>query len=303
MLATLLSVVVYSVIRLTPTQPGQLVFHDDFDGPVGSSPTGWTNETGGNGWGNNELESYTQSPANSYLDGKGHLVIEARQQHTTGTDGIARDYTSARLVSKGHFSLAYGRFEARVMVPKGQGIWPAFWLLGDDIGTAGWPGCGEIDVMEVLGQQPNICHGTLHGPGYSGAAGPTAEYVSKTSLANDFHVYAVEWESGYVRWYVDGNLYHTVTPGSVAPHHWVFNHPFFLIRTSQWAANGPETRTAPPSSRSKWLSIMCEFISWRASRKAKNTRSVSVNFYPDDRSNSIKPLNVPVKALKNFLAI
>src|SRR5262249_31444944 len=139
----------------------------------------WTMESGGNGWGNKELEYYTDSVTNSFLDGSGSLVIRASSLSSPASltcwYGPCK-YTSARLVTKGKFDFKYGRFEARIKIPKGQGVWPAFWLLGNDIDSVGWPQCGEIDVMENIGREPSIVHGTVHGPGYSGSKGIGATY-------------------------------------------------------------------------------------------------------------------------------
>src|SRR5215470_18241893 len=135
-----------------------LVWSDEFDGPAGSVPdsTKWGYDIGGNGWGNNELESYTDRTQNAYLDGSGNLVIKVINENFTGRDGIQRNYTSARLLTKGKFEQKYGRFEARIKIPFGQGIWPAFWMLGNDISQVGWPTCGEIDIMENVGREPAI---------------------------------------------------------------------------------------------------------------------------------------------------
>ena len=133
-------------------------------------------ETGGGGWGNNELETYTSRTANAELQ-DGALVIRVLKEPLTGSDNITRNYTSARLVTRNKFTQTYGRFEARLKVPYGQGIWPAFWMLGNDLDSAGWPKCGEIDIMENIGREPATVHGTLHGLGYSGANGVTASYT------------------------------------------------------------------------------------------------------------------------------
>jgi beta-glucanase (GH16 family) len=211
-----------------------LTWSDEFDGPSGTTVdrTKWTFDLGGGGWGNQELESYTDRSSNASLDGAGNLAIVASRERFTGTDGVARDYTSARLKTQGLFAQAYGRFEVRLKVPHGQGIWPAFWMLGSDIDGVGWPICGEIDVMENIGREPLAVHGTLHGPGYSGGSGIGAPYSlpSGQRFADDFHVFAVEWEANAIRWYVDGALYQTRTPGDLpGGARWVFDHPFFII--------------------------------------------------------------------------
>jgi beta-glucanase (GH16 family) len=192
----------------------------------------WTFDVGGGGWGNQELESYTDRPKNTHLSGDGSLVINVLREPYTGSDGIARDFTSARLKTQGLFAQAYGRFEARMKLPRGQGLWPAFWMLGSDIMSAGWPACGEIDIMENVGFEPGIAHGTVHGPGYSGAGGIGAPFALPAGqrLADDFHVFAVEWEPGVLRFYVDAQLYATRTPANLpSGSRWVFDHPFFLL--------------------------------------------------------------------------
>jgi predicted amidohydrolase YtcJ/beta-glucanase (GH16 family) len=225
-----------------------LTWSDEFDGPNGSPPDTktWIRESGGNGWGNNELEYYTTRLENSRLE-NGRLVIEARSERFTGLDGVARDYTSARLKTKGLFTQRYGRFEARIQIPFGQGIWPAFWMLGDDIPTVGWPTCGEIDIMENIGSEPSTIHGSMHGPGYSGAHPLTASYTlpaekqSKAPrFADDFHIFAVEWDPERVRFYVDGHLYSTQTKADLpAGTRWVFDHPFFILLNVAIGGNWP----------------------------------------------------------------
>jgi beta-glucanase (GH16 family) len=227
-----------------------LTWSDEFSGPNGSPPDAkkWVRESGGNGWGNNELEYYTPRLENARLE-KGKLVIEAifERERFTGPDGVERNYTSARLKTQGHFSQRYGRFEARIQLPSGRGVWPAFWLLGDDIGTAGWPACGEIDIMENIGSEPATIHGSMHGPGYSGAHPLTATYTlpqektPKTPRFSDaFHIFAVEWEPERVRFYVDGKLYATQTRADLpAGTRWVFDHPFFVILNVAVGGNWP----------------------------------------------------------------
>jgi beta-glucanase (GH16 family) len=158
--------------------------------------------------------------------------MRALKETHTSPDRIVRNYTSARLITRNKFTQTYGRFEARIKIPYGRGIWPAFWMLGDDIDTAGWPNCGEIDIMENSGREPSIVHGTLHGPGYSGANGVTASYAlpSSQKFSDDYHTFAVEWEPNVMRFYVDGLPYKKRTPADLpAGKAWVFNHPFFLI--------------------------------------------------------------------------
>jgi len=235
-----------------------LVFSDEFNGPNGSpvDSSKWSFDTGTGcpnncGWGNNELETYTSRAANSDLEG-GFLVIKALKETFTGTDGQTRNFTSARLLTRNKFSQAFGRFEARIKIPFGQGLWPAFWMLGDNIGTAGWPTCGEVDIMENIGKEPSIVHGTFHGPGYSGGSGVSAAYTlpNGQKFSDDFHTFAVEWEPNVVRFYVDGLLYKTRTPVDLpAGTSWVFDHPFFIILNvavgGGWPGNPDATTVFP----------------------------------------------------------
>ena len=191
--------------------------------------TKWTYDLGGNGWGNNELESYTSRAQNAQVQ-NGNLVIAALQETYTGTDGITRNYTSARLKSQGLFSQAYGRFEARIKIPFGQGLWPAFWMLGKSFPATPWPTCGEIDIMENIGSQPAALYGSIHGPGFVGGNLSTSYVLPSGNLSDDFHIYAVEWEPGQIKMYLDTTLYATYTPASLPTGAtWVFDQPFFLI--------------------------------------------------------------------------
>jgi len=226
-----------TVSRPGPPPPASnwiLRWSDEFSSADGSAPdpTKWTYDLGGKGWGNQELETYTARLANAKIQG-GNLVIVAQQEEFTGTDGITRDYTSARLKTQNLFTQAYGRFEARIKIPQGQGIWPAFWMLGNDITQDGWPKCGEIDIMENVGHERRVNHGSLHGPS---SVAPTADLTAVTSLpsgqnlADDYHLYAVEWEPGTVRFYVDSSNYASFTQSQwPAGGQWVFDHPFFII--------------------------------------------------------------------------
>jgi beta-glucanase (GH16 family) len=218
----------------TPTTAAgwTLTWSDEFKSANGSAPdtSKWTQETGGNGWGNHELEYYTARPQNSAIQ-DGNLVITAAKEAYAGSDGVSRDYTSARLKTASHFSQKYGRFEARIKIPTGKGVWPAFWMLGDNIEGVGWPECGEIDIMENIGSEPAKNHGSMHGPGYNGGAALTGVFtLAGGNFTDGFHVFAVEWESSAVRFYVDDQLYSTHTPKDVPQGgQWVFDHPFFIL--------------------------------------------------------------------------
>jgi beta-glucanase (GH16 family) len=219
---------------IPPSSGFTLTWSDEFSGADGSTldASKWTYDLGGGGWGNHELETYTNHAANAQIK-SGSLVITAQKETFTGTDGITRDYTSARLKTLGLFSQAYGRFEARIKIPAGQGMWPAFWMMGNDIGAVDWPKCGEIDVMENIGKEPGMVHGSLHGPS---TVAPTTSVTSTVALPNgqdfadDFHVYAVEWEPAEIRFYVDANNYATFKKVNWASTGtWPFDHPFFIL--------------------------------------------------------------------------
>jgi beta-glucanase (GH16 family) len=226
-----------------PDANWRLTWGDDFDGASGSAVDGskWAYDSGPN-WYNGELQYYASGSDNASLDGNGNLVIEARQQTREG-----RQYTSARLKTEGKKTFTYGRFEGRMKLPYGQGLWPAFWMLGGN----SWPNTGEIDIMENLGREPSILHGTIHGPGYSGAAGPSASYTlpGNARFADDFHVFAIEWEANVIRWYINDTLYSTKTPADIGGNNWVFDHGFFFLLNlavgGEWPGNPDATTVFP----------------------------------------------------------
>jgi beta-glucanase (GH16 family) len=216
-----------------------LIWSDEFNDPAGTKPdpNKWGYDLGGQGWGNAEHEYYTDNAENASADGNGNLAIVARKIDDPAASGLECWYgdclyTSARILSKGRFDFAYGRAVANLKIPYGQGLWPAFWMLGNNIDSAGWPNSGEIDIMENIGSEPGTIHGTVHGPGYSGGSGIGHAYTldGGEAFSDDFHTFAVEWEPGVIRWYVDDDLYFTFNEEDVpAGNRWVFDHPFFLI--------------------------------------------------------------------------
>lgn len=206
------------------TNFNNLTLEDNFDGDA-LDTSFWTYDigTGTNGWGNNEKQYYTDRPENVKVE-NGMLMITANREDFEGSQ-----YTSARILTKGLFEQEYGRFEARMKLPWGQGMWPAFWLLGSNIDQVSWPQCGEIDIMENRGQEPTKIAGTVHGPGYSAGDSVSKEFI----LENDrfdtgFHIFGIEWAPNYINFYVDDVLYNQITPSDV-PGEWVFDQPFFMI--------------------------------------------------------------------------
>jgi beta-glucanase (GH16 family) len=236
---TLLLAVAGCVVDATaqPAPGRTLLWADEFTQADG---TKWGYDIGGSGWGNNELQYYTDRTENARIEG-GQLVIEARKENFSG-----KSYTSARLLTKNKVSWTYGRIEARIKIPKGQGIWPAFWMLGANIDGVGWPLCGEIDIMENIGSLPSTLYGTIHGPGYSGGGGISGNTVlAGAALGDDFHVYAIEWEENRIRWFLDGQQFFTLTPANLPNGSaWVFNAPQFLILNVAVGGNWPGSPNA-----------------------------------------------------------
>lgn len=204
------------------------VFRDDFDGDAGSAPDpSFWNTLVQEVNQNQEAEYYTDRRANSFLDGSGHLVIRALRE-TLGS----RSFTSARLDTKGHVEPKYGRIAARIRMPRGKGVWPAFWLLGSTFSSTGWPACGEMDVVELRGSQPDRALGSIHGPEYFGGTALSRLFeLQGSSFADDFHVFSIEWTAEGIRWLVDERVYHVRTPAGLSQlgKTWVFDQPFFVI--------------------------------------------------------------------------
>ena len=254
----ILAAACHAGVHAQTTSGWKLVWSDEFNGLAGTQPdpTNWNYDLGNNnGWGNAEIEVYTNSPNNVFEDGKGNLVIRAIRDSSG-------NYTSARLQTgspgasthTADLSWQFGRIEARIKLPYGTGVWPAFWMLGENIGTVGWPTCGELDIMENFGTYHNnvsINNGTAHGPGYSGSNGITKTYTLPLGekVSDDFHVYAIEWSQDSIEWFVDGASYHKITPASLPPGaRWVFNSPFFILLNL--AIGGPNTFLGTPDSKS-----------------------------------------------------
>jgi len=235
-----LFVVLIGAVSAQTTTGWQLVWSDEFNGKAGSPPdsTKWNYDLGGGGWGNGEAETYTNSPNNVFQDGNGNLVIRAIRD-------ASGNYTSVRLqtgapgasTQTADNSWQYGLVVARIKLPFGQGVWPAFWMLGENIGTVSWPACGEVDIMENFGtfnNNININNGTAHGPIATGSMtdyGAGGQYTMPfgEQVNTDYHVYAIQWSQDSVAFYVDGSLYYTATPSLVPAGQWPFNNSFFIL--------------------------------------------------------------------------
>jgi beta-glucanase (GH16 family) len=224
-----------------------IIWQDEFEGPAGQlpDPAKWVFDIGTD-WGNAQLEFDTGRAENVSLDGQGNLAIVARREIFGG-----QDYTSGRIRTRGLFERTHGRFEARIKLPVGQGIWPAFWMLGNDIDDVHWPQCGEIDIMEYRGHEPRVLYGTIHGPGHSGDNAISKKHVlSQGGFNLGFHEFAVEWNEGSITWFVDGYAYHTATPADL-PHGatWVYDHPFFILLNmaggGRWPGSPDDTTVFP----------------------------------------------------------
>ncbi|MFY9723935.1 MAG: glycoside hydrolase family 16 protein, partial [Bryobacteraceae bacterium] len=249
----------FAAASQTPTG-WQLVWSDEFNGAAGTppNPANWNYDLGGGGWGNGEAETYTSSPNNVFQDGNGNLVIRAIRD----ANG---NYTSARLQTgspgasthTADQSWTYGLVEARIKLPFAHAVWPAFWMLGENIGTIGWPWCGEVDIMENFGTYNNVNdastnNGTAHGPTTPVGSGNYNDYSAGgqytlplgETVYDDYHVYAIQWSQDSVAFYVDGALYYTATPDKVPPGYWEFNNPFYLLLNV--AIGGPTTFLGTP---------------------------------------------------------
>ena len=210
-----------------------LAWNDEFEG---NSIDGsfWTHELGNNGWGNNELQNYTSESKNSYVT-DGNLLIEARKE-SNGT------YTSARMVTKGKKEFTFGRIDIRAKVPTSQGIWPALWMLGKSIDNIGWPACGEIDIMELVGKEPNAFHTTAHwgNQGSSSSTSATKRTTLSSGIFSDkYHVFSLIWENNKITWLLDDSVVHTITPSNTVGFNYPFNSEFFFIFNVAVGGNWP----------------------------------------------------------------
>lgn len=205
-------------VSVTVTVALSLVWSDEFNTPGAPDASKWGYDLGAGGWGNQELQYYTNRTDNASVS-NGTLKITAKREDYSGSA-----YTSARLLSKGKFSFKYGKVEVSAKLPAGGGTWPAIWMLGDNISSVGWPACGEIDIMEHKGNDLNRIFGTLHHPGHSGGNGDGSTTVI-TNATTAFHKYALEWTASTIKLFVDDVQFYAFTNSSSLP----FNQNFFLI--------------------------------------------------------------------------
>jgi len=253
-----------------PSNSWSLVWSDEFDGAAGTVPNAanWNYDLGNkeaSGWGNREFQYYTSSARNAQMNGAGMLVITAEKATNPGPcwNDKPCDYTSARIHTSTKVGFTYGKVEARMKLPPGQGVWPAFWALGTDIATNPWPKSGEIDIMEFVPQTPNSTYGTLHGPGYSGAQGIGKPVDLGAPVVNDFHTYTIIKRPNEIVWYVDGKEYHRLTPALLpAGGTWVFEKPFFVILNlaigGDWPGPPDATTPLPAQMQVDWVRIYKE---------------------------------------------
>ncbi len=241
----------------TVTTLNNLTLSQEFDVNGAPDPTIWTYDIGDGsdiglpGWGNNELQYYTDRPENVVIE-NGMLRITARQESFEGSG-----YTSARIQTKDKFEQQYGRFEARIQLPWSQGLWPAFWMLGSDSDEVVWPLTGEIDIMENRGQEPTLINGSVHGPGYSAGEAITKSFeLENDRFDTGFHIFGIEWGPNYINYYVDDVLYNQITPEDVTGE-WVFNKPFYIIMNVAVGGNYP----GPPNENSVFpQSMLVDYI-------------------------------------------
>jgi len=213
----------------------KLLWSQEFNEAAGTppSPKFFDYDLGGGGWGNKELQWYTEDAVKT--NGEGQLEISVTKIPPVAEDELPYNcfgdcqYFSGRIKTQDKIRFKYGRMEARLKLPAGTGVWPAFWMLGSNIKAKGWPQSGEIDIIELRGREPELAIVSAHGPGYSGAASKTGSKRYSTSLSDDYHVYAIEWAANKISWFVDGKLVHTLTNKSVKAGTYVFNQDFFLI--------------------------------------------------------------------------
>jgi beta-glucanase (GH16 family) len=269
-----------------------VTFSDDFEGPAGTAPDPdkWQNEVGGQGYGNHELEYYSDTTRNVALDGMGHLVITARRERPAGSSCWYGDcqYSSGKLTTKETFSQRYGHVEARIKLPRGKGLWPAFWMVGDDIDKVGWPESGEIDIMEADGSKISTNESSIHGPGYTdGVLGAAVRAPAGRTLADDFHVYAMDWAPGRITFSLDGAPFRTFTSSQLKGKPWVFDHPFFMLLN---LAVGGGSVGAPDQSTDLPQSLVVDYVRVDSADSSPGSRPRTVS---TPSAGPTRPVNPP----------
>jgi len=233
----------------------ELIWSDEFDAPEGTAidSTKWVHDTGGHGWGNAQLEFNSDRTSNVSHNGEGQLAITARREPLNGLE-----YSSGRVKTQGRFELQYGRVEALIKLPTGQGIWPAFWMLGADFPSVGWPDCGEIDIMEHRGQLRYESTGAVHGPGFSAGEAISGRQSSSEALSDDFHLFALEWTSSELRWFVDDQQFMSLSAEQLPKRSaWPFDKPYFLLMN---VAVGGHYVGAPNEQTSFPQSMLIDYV-------------------------------------------
>ncbi len=234
-----------------------LVWSDEFDGEV-LDASSWTYEMGNGcnkdlcGWGNNELQSYSDQPENIKLE-DGKLIITALEE----------PYTSARIITQDKREYKWGRIDIRAKLPKGQGIWPAIWMLGENINEVSWPACGEIDIMELVGHTPNISHGTAHwGNSGEGSQFQGSSFSLSQDFADQYHVFTLLWKNNSMQWHVDETLFHTITTDNTQGFNYPFNNEFFFIMNvaigGNWPGEPDETTVFPQTMEVDYIRVFQE---------------------------------------------
>jgi beta-glucanase (GH16 family) len=238
---------------VSPRGKLRLIWSDEFTGNR-MDPAKWNHDLGGSGWGNNELQTYTSRAENLLLRG-GRLVIAARRENFIDGDGVTREFTSARINTQDKFHVRYGRIEARIQLPKGKGLWPAFWLISVDKRDAQDRPCGEIDIVENVGSEPHVVHGTLHVPENKRAV--EFKLPKKKQFAKDFHIFGIDWDPSSIRFFVDHKLYRVVAREELAP--WVFDRDFYLVLNlavgGDWPGPPDESTRFPQTLQVDWVRV------------------------------------------------
>ncbi|WP_235299501.1 glycoside hydrolase family 16 protein [Portibacter marinus] len=230
-----------------------LVWEEDFTGSTLNEEF-FNYELGDNGWGNNELQNYTNDQENAFVENS-NLTIRAKD--------LGGKYTSARLTTQDKKEFKFGRIDVRAKLPKGQGIWPAIWMLGENIDEVSWPACGEIDIMELVGHQPKTVHGTAHW----GLRGEASTYkTSSKSIADNFadayHVFSIVWEFNQITWYLDEEKFHSIDASQTQGKPYPFNNEFFFILNiavgGNWPGSPDETTEFPQEMNIDYIRVFQE---------------------------------------------